>query len=139
METQKTCKNKKAIALNQPVSRSNKLYWVWDAINIEMEQFETEKEAQRYIQWNFIDKNEGIHPDIESVVILKQLTNTEVKSQGKNLNGEEYHKVCFEPCEISSKQPVSGSLPTGTPRYCMECGSRIIKEELYCEYCRRHL
>ena len=32
---------------------------------------------------------------------------------------------------------VSSSLPTGTPRYCMECGSRIIKEELYCEYCRR--
>ena len=31
---------------------------------------------------------------------------------------------------------VIGSLPT-SPRYCMECGSRIIKEELYCEYCRR--
>jgi len=74
------------------VSRSKKPVFVWDGVNGEMEEFETIDEAKKFIKENFIDDTEGIHPDIESVIILEQKFNTVVEQiEGK----EEEYKVIF--------------------------------------------
>lgn len=73
------------------VSRSKKLF-VWDGVNGDMEEFKTIEEAQKFIKENFIEESEGIHPDIESVIILEQIFDTVVEEiQGK----EEEYKVVF--------------------------------------------
>lgn len=76
----------------QPIKDNVKLYYVWDGINGYLEEFETIEGCEEFIEENFKDSNEGIHPDIEMVFILKRIINTEVKEN----NG--YHKIVFEKC-----------------------------------------
>ena len=81
----------KANGIIPDVSRRKKLF-VWDGINGEMEEFTTIEEAKKFIKENFIDESEGIHPDIESVVIVEQILDTVVEEvEGK----EEEYKVVF--------------------------------------------
>lgn len=53
------------------INKFIKEFYVWDGINGHLEGFETEKECEEFIKEIFIDELEGIHPDIESVFILK--------------------------------------------------------------------
>ena len=51
---------------------------VVDGVNNETEKFESSDEAKKWILECFTDKDEGIHPDIESVKIYEQKYLTEV-------------------------------------------------------------
>lgn len=48
------------------------LFIVMDFINQEYPECKTLKEAEEYIRDNFIDDSEGIHPDIENIIIVKK-------------------------------------------------------------------
>ena len=75
------------------------LYFVWDGINGDLEQFYTLKQAQDYIKQEFDDEAEGIHPDVEMVFIMKKIQNTEVeviKQLNSGLGEKEYCRIIFE-------------------------------------------
>ena len=76
------------------VSRCKKPYFVWDGINSQLEEFEKLEDAKEFIRTEFCDSEDGIHPDIESVFIMKRIFNTEVK---ENANG--FHDIVIEGCE----------------------------------------
>ena len=69
--------------------------FVYDGINGELEECKNIYEAKTFIRENFIDEKEGIHPDIESVIILKQVMNTVVEEIVPS-QGEPHHKVEFK-------------------------------------------
>lgn len=48
------------------------LYIVMDFINQEYPEFKTKQECEEYIKDIFIDETEGIHPDIENVIIVEK-------------------------------------------------------------------
>jgi len=78
------------------------LYFVWDGINGDLEQFYTLKQAQDYIKQEFDDEAEGIHPDVEMVFIMKKIQNTEVeviKQLNSGLGEPEYQRIIFEDCK----------------------------------------
>lgn len=66
---------------------------VVDGVNTETEEFETLDEAKSWIKECFTDKDEGIHPDIESVKIYEQKYITDV------VEAEDGYKVIFNEIE----------------------------------------
>ena len=76
-----------------------KLFFVWNGIDGELEEFETIEKAQKYITDAFENEEEGIHPDIESVFIMKKILNTEVEiveQLNSGLGEPTYHKIVFK-------------------------------------------
>ena len=81
--------------------KNEKPYFVWDGINGDLEEFETIEEAKEFIKENFDDEAEGIHPDVESVFIMKKILNTEVeviKELNSGLGEKEYCRIIFQEC-----------------------------------------
>jgi hypothetical protein len=65
--------------------------FVWDGVNSDLEEFDTLKEAKDWIKETFIDEEDGIHPEIESVFIMKRTHEIVVNA----LDEEECHEVKF--------------------------------------------
>ncbi|MDR3026032.1 hypothetical protein [Chryseobacterium sp.] len=51
---------------------NKEIYVVQDFINDEYPEFATIEECKNYILTNFTDESEGIHPDVDDMVILKK-------------------------------------------------------------------
>lgn len=51
---------------------NKEIYVVQDFINNDFPEFNTIEECKSYILTNFTDETEGIHPDVDDMVILKK-------------------------------------------------------------------
>jgi hypothetical protein len=60
------------------------VYIVQDFINNEHPEFETVKECKEYILENFIDPDEGIHPDVDNMLVLKKMFYVFVDEESEN-------------------------------------------------------
>jgi hypothetical protein len=138
----------------------NKTIIVADGVHGDIEDFNSFDEAKDWIIDNFIYKDEGIHPNIESVKIYKQMFTTDVVEveggykvvfnkiesvSNEKLTEEEcceWHyfldpaenEYCFEPqCENGKENPFE--FTSGFPKnfkFCHCCGKpiKIIKPEI---------
>lgn len=63
--------------------------YVWDGINCTLEEVENIEDAKEFIKENFIEGGD-IHPDIESVFIVKRIASVYIEETGKTaeLNGD---------------------------------------------------
>lgn len=67
--------------------------FVWDGVNSEMEEFDTIEEAKDWIKENFFsDEEDGIHPEIESVLIMKKTHEIVVNA----IDEKELYEVIFK-------------------------------------------
>lgn len=67
-----------------------KKYLAFDGINFEYEEFETLKEAQKWLEECFVSSEEGYHPDLDSCKIykLKQVVRHDVVDKKDNYKYE---------------------------------------------------
>jgi hypothetical protein len=59
--------------------------FVWDTANGQLEEFDSFEEAKKFIEECYTDNIDGLHPDIESVMILEQVGGVEVTDTGKTV------------------------------------------------------
>lgn len=58
---------------------------VWDAIDGDLSDFDSFEDIKKYLKDNYTDPEEGIHPDIESIRIFKEVAAVRViPVDGKN-------------------------------------------------------
>lgn len=64
--------------------------YVWDGINNQLEDVKDMEDAESYIKECYMEQN-SIHPDIESVFVVKKIASVTVHESGEymDLNGEE--------------------------------------------------
>lgn len=67
------------------------MYIVLDYINDDKPEFKTLREAKRYIFECFTDRNEGIHPDVDYMKIVKSAYYVDVVRDKKVKNKEVYN------------------------------------------------
>lgn len=77
------------------IAENEKQYWIYDGIENEFDKYESLQEIKEHITETCIDETEGIHPDIESILILKKASEVKVIEDG------EFYKVEFEDSILS--------------------------------------
>lgn len=77
------------------IAENEKQYWIYDGIENEFEKYESLQEIKEHIAETCIDETEGIHPEIESILILKRASEVKVIEDG------EFYKVEFEDSILS--------------------------------------
>jgi len=72
-------------------------YFIFDTINSTYEEINNLEEAKSYIEENFTDVMEGIHPDIESVFVVKKVMsvkfNVESETEDEKSGNIEFIKL----------------------------------------------
>lgn len=64
---------------NKSITMKNEEIYVYDGINGQLLNFDTIEDAKKCIQEDFYEKDEGWHPDIESVFILTKTHEVNMK------------------------------------------------------------
>ena len=70
---------------------SNKLFMVLDHIEGDQPDFNTLKEAEKYIEDSYSCSKEGIHHDVENMLIVKVVKQVKVERDLKVKNQEVYN------------------------------------------------
>ena len=107
--------------INQPIPVGGKSVeqiegelYLWDGINGQLEEMDGMDDAKEYINEMFIDGN-SIHPDIESVFILKKVARVYLEETGetKQIDGDDVPVCKLHIQPLSTQQPVSDGVEKG--------------------------
>lgn len=70
----------------------------WMSGNGDQERFETLEEAKTFINKEFVEEEDGIHPDIEMLEVVESVMTVSVHKVD-----DKYHEIKFNESSISSK------------------------------------
>ena len=83
---------------------------IWDGVDCELVKCKSHEDFEKYVRDNYVDKIDGVHPDVESIRLYQEVSHVEVKTidGAKNEQFDEIVELSFprqlQPPVISAEE-----------------------------------